>query len=62
LNDDAEFGKNLASLSNQFAASRIADFQLQKPRQLFIRTRNETLPIVAVCINNPDCSSVEINR
>jgi len=29
-------------------------FQFQKGSQLFIRTHNETLSIVAVCINNPD--------
>ena len=35
---DAEFGKNLASLSNQFAASADRSFESQKRGQLFIRT------------------------
>src|SRR5258708_6254536 len=28
-------------------------FKLQKRRQLFIRTHNETLSVVAMCISNP---------
>jgi hypothetical protein len=32
---------------------RIAD---SKRRQLFIRTHNETLSIIAVRVSNPDCS------
>jgi hypothetical protein len=35
-------------------------FEFQKRRQFFIRSCNETLSIVAMCVNNPDCSSVEI--
>jgi hypothetical protein len=42
-----KFGKSLACASNQFAAS-----QFQKCRQLFIRMRNETLSIVAMCVCN----------
>jgi hypothetical protein len=30
-------------------------FEFQKHDQLFIRSHNETLSIVAVCIRNPDC-------
>ncbi len=30
----------------------------KKRRQLFIRTHNETLSVVAMCVNNPDCSPV----
>jgi hypothetical protein len=40
---DGEFGKNVANLSNQFAATPNRRFQLFKSRQLFIRTHNETL-------------------
>jgi hypothetical protein len=37
-------------------------FEFKKRRQLFIRTHNEPLSVVAVCINNPDRSPVGINR
>jgi hypothetical protein len=43
---DAEFGKNLANLSNQFAASANRRFEFQKRAQLFICTHNETLSVV----------------
>ena len=33
-------------------------FELQ---QYFIRAHNETLSVVAVCIDNPDCSSLAMN-
>jgi len=36
-------------------------FQFKKRGQLFIRTHNETLPIVAVRIDNPDRSPLAIN-
>jgi hypothetical protein len=55
---DAEFGRNLANLSNRFAAS--ADLKFHKRSQLFIRTYNETLSVVAVRVSNPDCSPVGI--
>ncbi len=32
-----------------------------KSSQLFIRTHNETLSVVAVRINNPNCSPLRIN-
>ena len=59
---DAEFGKNLANLSNQFAASANRRFQFYKRSQLFIRLHNETLSIVAMCACNPDRSPTGINR
>src|SRR6188472_766408 len=31
-------------------------FQFQKRSQLLIRTHNETLAVVAMCVNNPDRS------
>jgi hypothetical protein len=47
-------------------SSKGIDFDFRKPLfhrgQLFIRTLNETLPIAAMRINNPDCSPVGINR
>jgi hypothetical protein len=36
-------------------------FQLQKRSQLFIRSHNETLSVAAMCVNDPDCSTVGIN-
>jgi hypothetical protein len=36
-------------------------FEFQKSSQLFIRARNEALSVAAVCINNPDRSSLRIN-
>jgi hypothetical protein len=32
--------------------------QLQKRRQLFIRTHNESVSFVAVCVNDPDCAAL----
>jgi hypothetical protein len=37
-------------------------FKFQKRSQLFIRTHNEPLSVAAMCISNPDCSLVGINR
>jgi hypothetical protein len=50
---DAEFGKNLASLSIQIAASANRPFKFQKRGQLFIGTHNETLA-VPVSVSNDD--------
>jgi hypothetical protein len=53
---DAEFGKNAANLSNQFAASSNRRFQFHKRSQLLLRTHNETLPVVTMCVCNPERS------
>jgi hypothetical protein len=37
-------------------------FEFQKRGQLLIRTHNEVFPIVAMRVNNPDRSSLGINR
>jgi hypothetical protein len=37
-------------------------FQFDKRSQLFIRTHNETLSVVAMCVCNPDRSPVRMNR
>jgi hypothetical protein len=58
---DAEFAKNLANVSRQFAATSSCRFQLQKRSQLFIRTRNEPLSVVPMRISNPDRSPVRID-
>jgi hypothetical protein len=57
---DAEFGKNLANLSNQFAASANRRFQIDKRRQCLIRGHNITLSVAAMRVNNPDCSPLRI--
>jgi hypothetical protein len=44
----------------EFAANR--RFKVQKRSQLFIRTHNETLSVVAMRVCNPDRSPVGINR
>jgi hypothetical protein len=36
-------------------------FEFQKRSQLVIRPHNETLPVVAMCVGNPDRSPVGIN-
>jgi hypothetical protein len=33
-------------------------FQFQKRSQLFIRAHNETLSVVAMCVDNPDRAAV----
>jgi hypothetical protein len=37
-------------------------FEFHKRRQQFIRTHNETLPVAAMCVHNPDRSPPRINR
>jgi hypothetical protein len=37
-------------------------FKFKKRRKFFVRSHNETLPVVAVCISNEDRLSVGINR
>jgi hypothetical protein len=58
---ETDSAKELANLSNPFAVSANRRFQFRKRRQQFIRTHNETLSVVAVRFNNPDCSLVGIN-
>jgi hypothetical protein len=53
---------NLVSLSRLFAATANRRFDFDKRGQLLISTHNETLSVVAICVRNPDCSPVEINR
>jgi hypothetical protein len=35
-------------------------FEFHKRGQLFIRTHNKPLPVVAMRVNNPDCSPLAI--
>jgi hypothetical protein len=37
-------------------------FEFHKRSQLFVRTHNEALSVIAVRVRNPDCSPVGINR
>jgi hypothetical protein len=59
--NDAEFGQNLASSSSQFAATPNRRFEFDKSGQLFIRTHNEPLSVIAMCVHDPDCSSLKID-
>src|SRR5262245_54330503 len=34
----------------------------KKRNQLFIRTHNEPLSVVAMCVSNPDCSPIRIDE
>jgi len=36
--------------------------ELKKSHQNFIRAHDETVSVIAMCVSNPDCSSVGINR
>jgi hypothetical protein len=56
-----EFGKNLARLSRQFAASVDRGFEFHKSGLLFIGAHNETVPIIAVRVSNPDRSPFGID-
>src|SRR5882724_445806 len=44
-----------------FVSSSNRRFKFKKRRQFFIRTHNETLSVVAVCVSNPDRSPLRIN-
>jgi hypothetical protein len=52
-------GVRLSGCGRDCAADR--RFKFQKRSQLFIRTHNETLSVVVMCVCNPDCSSLRIN-
>jgi hypothetical protein len=49
-------------LSRQTAARADRRFKFEERSQLFIRTRNQTLSIAAMCVSNPYRSPVGINR
>ena len=44
------------------AMIRVCSFKLKKRAQLFIRTHNETLSVVAMRVCNPDRSPIGITR
>jgi len=52
---DAEFCKNVANLSNQFAANANRRFEFHERSQFLIRPHNEPLPVVAVWCGFRDC-------
>jgi hypothetical protein len=43
-------------------AARTHSFEFHKRPQLFISAHDETLSIVAMCVNNPNCSPDGIDR
>jgi hypothetical protein len=63
--ESCNFRARLAPMSKQasrsFAASANHRFELEKRRQLFIRTHNETLSVAAMCVRNPNCSPLAIH-
>jgi hypothetical protein len=58
---DAEFCKNRANLSNQFAATANRRFEFKKSRQLFVGAHNKALSVVTMCVCNPDRSPARID-
>ena len=58
---NAEFGKNLARLSRQFAAGTNRRFQFQKRSQLIIRMHDEPLSVIPMRVNDPYCSPATIH-
>jgi len=40
---------------------QVADASFKKGRQHFIRTHNETLSVIARCIDNPDRSPIRVH-
>src|SRR5262249_21131979 len=61
--DRASFGLSCPSTQAEKTPNTKANrcFEFDKRRQLFIRSHNETLSVVAVCVNNPHCSRLRIN-
>jgi len=54
---DASFEKiSPACQANSGRNAQNRRFEFHKSRQLFIRVHNETLSVVAMRVNNPDCS------
>jgi hypothetical protein len=54
------FEKISLGLSSEFTASPNRRFQFHERGQLFIGTHNKTLSVIAVCVSNPDYSSLRI--
>jgi len=50
-----------AQFSIKTRLTKEASSSVQKRRQLFLRTHNESRSVAAMRISNPDCSSVGIN-
>jgi hypothetical protein len=57
-----DFKKKSMLFVGSIPSIRNGRFQFHKRRQLFIRVHNETLPIIAMRVCNPDCSPFGINR
>jgi hypothetical protein len=58
----AEFGKNLANLSKQFAASANRTFEFQKWRRLFIRMQHEMLVAPPIFISSSNHSNLHQSK
>jgi hypothetical protein len=62
-NDGTKFPKNCPTVGlTSITVIACASFEVQKGSQLFLRTHNETLSVVAMRVSNPDRSPVGINR
>jgi hypothetical protein len=59
--DNAECGKNLACSSRQLAASADRRFKISKRAELFIRTHDKPLSVVAMRVCDPDCSPLGVD-
>jgi hypothetical protein len=60
---DAELEKKL-SVPRPLNGGRATDgrFQFDETSRLFLRVHNETPSVAVMCIHDPDCSPVGINR
>ena len=56
-----EWTRGRRSGPQQRFGARITDSSSTKGCQLFIRSHNETLSVVAMCVSNPDCSPARIH-
>jgi hypothetical protein len=53
--------KNPATLSTPNSPSANRRFKLQKRSQPFIRVHNETLSVLAMCVNNPVVKAEDVS-
>jgi hypothetical protein len=58
---DAQSAENYAGWSRQFATNADRHFHLHKRGQQFIRSHDETLSVVTMCVCNPDRSPIGIH-
>jgi hypothetical protein len=58
----ASLEKISLACQDKFAAGANGRLKFERGRQLFIRTRDETLSIVGMRVRNPDCSPASRSR